>query len=208
MLVESWQEALPLLVREMKTFDTVTAKAPLSEGQIAGLLPITDVLRTILFNKSGSIHAFRDIGSHSAIRPLVWAARGEDRPLRINSTYVLASVVDNRTVCVVLHHLRDPSISPDGRVNLLQVAMSMAGYAYADIVEETMETLEIIRSTQTDIGSQSARLMEDLDRRTRGSSNRNDRSPFPECSGYDYSAPLDPPVEVLETTSEEVVNPE
>ena len=107
----------------------------------------------------------------AVVRPLLWAARGQNQSLRLNATLILGNVVDNTTVCYVLHHLRDPDINPNGRANMLGVTLAVASYAYEENANAIEETLKLLR-----VGSdmaQTQKIATDVAERVKVSSNRS-----------------------------------
>jgi hypothetical protein len=144
-LVENWQIAQPELVKAIAFFDRPDGVGSLTPDDVDYFRAITDVQRTIILNKEGAIQKFRTTDNNRATRALVWASRASDRDLRLNATYILADVTDNTNVCIVFHHLRDRNLSANGRVNLLQVAATVAGYSYKENVSAAMKTIEILR---------------------------------------------------------------
>jgi len=159
---------------------------------------LTDVLRTIVSNNVEAIGLFRACDDPKIVRPLVWAARNvSNSSARINATLVLGNIVDNTTVCFVLHHLRDPKISINGRANLLGVTLAMAGYAYEENAKAIEDTIAIVQrnisTVQMDL-TQTQKLIADIGARVRSSANRN--TPLPPslrepCASYGYSRDLE-----------------
>src|SRR5262249_32841647 len=118
-----------------------------------------------------------------------WASRSANRNTRLNATYILASVADNTNLCIVLDHLRDPDLSADGRVNLLQVAKTVAPYAYSDNVEQILAVttdLKKLRAAPNENLTLTKALLGDLETRAKESINFNIGLPdeLPGCKGY------------------------
>jgi hypothetical protein len=84
---------------------------------------------------NSAIRAMRASDNLAVISALSYDARGTDKQLRLNSTAILANIIDNTTVCVALDHLADPNISDSGRINLLGVASVVAPWASAETYE-------------------------------------------------------------------------
>src|SRR5882672_1505109 len=142
-LISDWRGALPTVMLELtKTSGPVERWRP---DQNSYFLSISDILRTTLSNNVDAITLFRRCDIPAIIRPLIWAARGPNQGIRLNATLVLGNTVDNTTVCYVLHHLQDSTISANGRANLLGVTLAVAGYAYLENVRAIEQTLEKIR---------------------------------------------------------------
>ena len=187
-LIDNWEKALPEIVADIGAYDR-SSSAPLADRDIKTLLPVTDVLRAILVNKDSAIREFRTMpGKDKAVRALVWGARSDDRTLRINSTYSLANVLDNTTLCNVLDHLQDKSLSTDGRVNLLQAAMPVAGYAYDENINATAVTVKALSETmaKTKDTGQTLKLIDDLKARADKSINKGQALPseIADCNSY------------------------
>jgi hypothetical protein len=191
------KDALPALMAAIPQFLRRNAEPstwPSTQRDVA--IVLTDVIRVILSNDSPSILRFRQCTTDAIIKPLTWAARGDNQRLRVNSANILANVVDNTTVCIVLHHLRDTNISTNGRANLLGVTNSMASYAYRENVNEIGKTLEIVNAQiGASIGfDQSRIIIRDIYSRLAQSENKEtslQTSLKEYCGSYNYSAPLD-----------------
>jgi hypothetical protein len=157
---------------------------------------LTDVIRVILSGDRQAILRFRECTTDAIIKPLTWAARGDNQRLRVNAANILANVIDNTTVCFVLHHLR-ATISTAGRANLLGVTNSMASYAYKDNVASITKTIETVTAQ---IGSspgfdQSRSIINDIFARMAQSENKTTLleavSLTKYCGDYDFNAALD-----------------
>jgi hypothetical protein len=158
---------------------------------------LTDVIRAILSGDSQAILRFRDCTTDAIIKPLAWAARGDNDRLRVNAANILANIIDNTTVCFVLHHLRDSTISTPGRANLLGVTNSMASYAYKENVASIDAT---IKKVNEQIGSnpgfdQSRAIMKDISARLAQSQNKDTSLEAAQlkkyCFDYKFDDPLD-----------------
>jgi hypothetical protein len=158
---------------------------------------LTDVIRAILSGDRQAILRFRQCTTDAIIKPLIWAARGDNQRLRVNAANILANIIDNTTVCFVLHHLRDATISTSGRANLLGVTNSMASYAYKENVASITKTIEIVTAQ---IGSspgldQSRSIIKDISARTAQSQNKNTSLEVADlkkyCDDYDFNAAMD-----------------
>jgi hypothetical protein len=166
---------------------------PPAELDFASLL--TDVIRAILSDDTRAILQFRACTTAAITKPLIWAARGDNQRLRVNSANILANVIDNTTVCFVLHHLRDRMISTAGRANLLGVTNSMASYAYKENVASITETVNIVFKQIGDgMGFEQTRaIIRDITSRMAKSENKG--TPLgglgKYCANYDFNAVLD-----------------
>ena len=105
------------------------------------------------------------------------------------------NIVDNTSVCFVLHHLRDPNLSVNGRANLLGVTYAVASYAYSDNVKAIDDTLDVLRPKIDQNATQTLKLVNDIASRVNASTNKSttlEQADLKEpCTGYDYNAPLD-----------------
>jgi hypothetical protein len=172
-LIDNWHASLPALmdaIQNMKESEASTWTA--AERQYAIFL--TGVVKTILASKNLSIPFFRQCDNDKTVKPLLWAARGDNTDLRLNTANILANTVDNTNVCFVLHHLRDKNLSDNGRANLLGIARAVASYAYRENVEAISQTIEIVKQNlgnKLDGLPQTRLLLDDLQARAQKSSN-------------------------------------
>jgi hypothetical protein len=191
-LIADWRTTVPTLIKELETFDGSTEKW--SSDQQAYFATISDVLRSIVTDNTQAITLFRQCDNERAIRSLAWAARSTVRSIRVNGTYVLASVADNTNVCILLHHLRDRSITPDGRVNLLQVVAVIAAYAYRQNIEAMRDTIKTLNAnlSRTDQTNRTAELLRLIDQRAGKSINLDNPLPpsYQPCFNYNFAGEL------------------
>jgi hypothetical protein len=188
-LISQWRKSLPTVMRELSRSKGPTERWQNDEASY--FLSVTDILRTILSDNVEAITLFRSCSDPSIIRPLIWGARSDIPGIRLNPTLVLGNVVDNRSVCMVLHHLRDPKINEHGRANLLGVTLAVAGYAYAENVREILQTLTIITPRVEPNLTQTLKLMADISARAKTSSNGSESLPSKlaqPCATYNYDA--------------------
>jgi hypothetical protein len=174
-LIDDWPKSLQPLINELAKLDSAARSPKQTSTDMNAMIGITDALRSILANKEkeGAITKFRTMDDDpKVIQALAWMARSDNRDLRINSTYILANVVDNTNVCIVLDHLRDPAINPNGRINLLQTVAPVAGYAYMENVDLIQKSLPIIKSnTKSTDNERTIALVEQLNQRLKASTN-------------------------------------
>jgi hypothetical protein len=192
-LINDWRTAMPTVMLELsKTSGPVERWRP---DQVSYFLSISDVLRTTLSNNVDAITLFRACRTPEVVRPLIWAARGPSQGIRLNATLILGNIVDNTTVCFVLHHLQDPSISANGRANLLGVTLAVAGYAYLENVNAIERTFQKIESQVGAELAQTQKLMSDVLTRTKTSQNRliplGREGLADPCAMYPYEKPLE-----------------
>jgi hypothetical protein len=192
------KDAMPALmaaIPEYMRHDAESNAWPAVQRDFA--IVLTDVIRAILSGDRQAILRFRECTTDAIIKPLTWAARGDNQRLRVNAANILANIIDNTTVCFVLHHLRDATISTSGRANLLGVTNSMASYAYKENVASITKTIENVTAQ---IGSspgldQSRSIIRDISARMAQSENKNTSveaiSLSKYCGNYDFNAALD-----------------
>jgi hypothetical protein len=147
-LTDAWEASLPVLIQNIDWYYRTDAGQPYNEGDIQTLIPLTDLVLTILVNNYPVDDTFRKVEEgedNKTIKLLAWGARGTDKGLRYNSAYILGNVIDNTNLCIILDHLRDPELSREGRVNLLQVAVPTASYAYKENVQDILATVRTLR---------------------------------------------------------------
>jgi hypothetical protein len=193
-LTDGWKDSLPVLIQNIDAYYRSDVGAPYTQDDVASLLPLTDIVVTIVLNKDGAIQAFRDADTDKTIKILTWATRGDptveqSRNLRFNASYILASVVDNSNLCIVLDHLRDPKLGPVGMTNLLQVATGAASYAYKENADATLTTVDILKPKVAQGGlGKTAILVQSL--AGSASMSPNAETPLPSdaayCRDYDY----------------------
>lgn len=198
-LIDRWQDSLEPLIDELATY-TVGSAFQEKSADAPIILSVIDVLRTIIINKDEAIQRFRIKANRTkkAVQNLIWGARSGSKELRVNSTYILANIVDNTTICLVLHHLRDPDLSADGRVNLLQVVQVVATYAYKENAQSTLESIVVLKDnvskTPQDL-SFTLRLTNDIISRVNASANFDqtmpDRLNMNSCKKYNFSTKLE-----------------
>jgi hypothetical protein len=96
------------------------------------------------------IEKFRETDDLDVISVLSYGTRSELSDLRLNSVSILGNVIDNKTVCVPLAHLNDPSLLNsangfNGRANLLGVISVVAPWAYSENYGNIKRTTKAIR---------------------------------------------------------------
>jgi len=192
------RDALPELIAvipENMRHDAQADTWPAAQRDFAIIL--TDVIRAILSDNPAAILRFRQCTTDVIVKPLIWAARGDNQRLRVNAANILANVVDNTSVCFVLHHLKDTQLSTPARANLLGITNSMASYAYKDNVASITQTIEFVSAQ---IGStpgldQTRAIIKDITSRIARSENRNTSleavSLAKYCANYDFNAARD-----------------
>lgn len=192
-LIDDWTRSLEPLVKELSKFEATAAAGTAAQPDIDAMLGVTDTLRSILANKEkeGAIKKFREIDNDpKVISGLAWMARSDNRDIRVNSTYILANVIDNTNVCIVLDHLRDPSINGNGRVNLLQTIAPVAGYAYKKNVELIQKSLPVTKSNAKGDADRTNALVEQLLQRVGTSTNAREDLTLPSNCPSPGIAPL------------------
>lgn len=146
-LAETWQDSVPLLLRNIDAFYQSNESPPYASDAAAKLIPLTDVLVKIVVNKDGSVQKFRESDTVKTVDLLAATAGGAERDLRFNSSYILAKVVDDDNLCVILHRLREPNLGYSGQSNLLQIAISGTNNASRENVNAAKQTAERLKKT-------------------------------------------------------------
>ena len=192
-LIQNWSSSLPDLMREIAQIKP-SSLGTLGPVEKQWAVFVVEIVKTMLASNDQSISLFRRCPiKGEAVKVLSWLARSDDAAFRLNAANILANAVDNSTVCFVVHHLRDLSISRPGRANLLGVTRAMASYAYKDNVEAIASVVErigkAIDGSSEDL-TQTRNIMVDITDRLQRSSNRN--APIPAelkdyCKDYQYS---------------------
>lgn len=164
-LTNSWQESLPVLMQNLDSYWAPSASRTLATDSVQSLIPLTDLVASIVVNKQGAVEAFRSAdlaSSGKTVDLLAAAAGGQDRSLRYNASYILAAVVDDANLCILLHHLRDPDFSADGQANLLQIATSAVSNASRDNVKAAADTATRLQQTAQGQAAALATLLGEL----------------------------------------------
>lgn len=202
-LADNWQLSLPDLMQELSHMQRTPAST-WSKAELDWYLSLTSLVRFILSAYDQSIVLFRicyddSLRKPQLIKPLVWAARGDNKELRLNSANILANAVDNTTVCFVLHHLyKDrPPLTDEGRANLLGITRTMASYAYSENVAAINLTInELQRRLGDDLKKlpQTQALIVDII--ARAASSKNAAAGLPAelqeyCKNYSYTVDVD-----------------
>lgn len=146
-LKERWKEALPALIENIDRLHRLDEGRPYAQEDVPSLLPLTDILMSILLNSEGSVQEFRRLKTNQTSDMLVWAARApeqdeQSRNLRYNATYILASTVDASIFRTVLFGLEGDDLAPHAMNNLLQVANIGVVKAYREDALEATHTIE------------------------------------------------------------------
>jgi hypothetical protein len=132
------KEAMPALLAAVASYDDMSMQNS-NDDRLLAFVAVTDVLRSIVLRDYSIVVAARTEvkrRDHARIfHPLIAAAGGELRSVRVNATLILASIVDNGTVCLVLDQLRSDSRNAPEKVNLVQVLLAMASYAFRENVQ-------------------------------------------------------------------------
>lgn len=195
-LVDNWRSSVPGLIVELGRIKKTDTNS-WSESEQKQAIFLTEIMRTILSSNDASIALFRQCDNDKVIKTLAWAARGSLAPLRLNAASILANTVDNTTVCFILHHLHDPSISVNGRANMLGITVAVASYAYKENVDAIKQTLAQVQQhldASDNQLTQTKQLIVEIS--SRALKDKNADTPLPValkeyCFNYDYAAPLD-----------------
>jgi hypothetical protein len=161
-VTENWQDSVPVLVQKIDAFQMSGEGGSYSKEAAGKLVPLTDLLVTIVGNKDGSAQKFRETDTGKTVDLLTSAAGGDDRSLRFNASNILIRVVDDNNLCVVLHRLRDPKLGYSGQVNLLQVAILATNQASRENLQAAKQTAEVLKASTERRTAELATLWEQL----------------------------------------------
>jgi hypothetical protein len=198
-VTEGWQESLPTLIRNIEAYYEPGEGKPYSDEAMTKLVPLTDLLVTIVVNKDGAVQRFRETDTAKTIDLLAWAAGSGDRSLRFNASYILFQVVDDDNLCIILHRLRDPKLGYSGRNNLLRIAIAGASAATLHNVKAAYETAVKLKHVTEGKSAILASTLADVARK-RGI----DAGPTPDgayCAHYDVDTGVAAPIESSNSTS-------
>jgi hypothetical protein len=199
-LANDWQTSLPVLVQNINGLYRSDLGTPYTKEDAATLLPLTDILASIVINNEGAIKEFRkQPDADKTVKILIWAtrrprAKDKNPNLRFSATYILASVVDNSNLCVILHHLRHDRLGNTGKANLLQVATVGTLLANEANVREAEKTVEIVevRGFQKAHQEELEVLLNGLKRSiAEAKSEMSTRRDSEECACYNYCGRLE-----------------
>ena len=157
-LTENWRDSLPSLIQDIDAYYRPDIEPPYMDEDIASLLPLISLVKVILRDEGDAVEVFRQYDTDKTIKLLAWATRTtktdqRDSNFRSDATVILASVVDNSTHCIVLDQLRDPTISSNGLINLVQVATPAAGSAYQENFDAIKTTINFVRARAERVGA-------------------------------------------------------
>ena len=201
--LQSVRDPLACIVPQISRFEPQLQSTEKSPQDLDVYLSLTAASILLVEASFNNVTRFRDLDSIDVARTLAVGAGHPDRAVRLNSARLLASVVDNSTLCVVLDQLHQPvSEDPTGvaiikRANLLGVARGAASWISRENQQALAATLDF---TKRNIGlefgsdlSNTRALITDIDQRLR--SNSNGSSAFSElvaCNNpelYEYWIP-------------------
>lgn len=195
LLRDKWRASLPTLIEDIDAYYRADIEPPFMDEDVPSLLPLISLVKIILRDEEDAIEVFRKHDTDKTVKLLAWATNtmGDDQRdtnLRSDATVILASVVDNSTLCIVLDQLRDPELTDNGVINLVQVATPAAGSAYEENFNAIQTTTEILRPRVERVGAGKtyyfvSRLLDVA----RTSPNRHEPLPprfWVYCQNYDY----------------------
>ncbi|BAM92371.1 exported hypothetical protein [Bradyrhizobium oligotrophicum S58] len=147
--------AVPCLIQVIERLGGQINSPAVEPDVKSRLLTATGALRAIMTrldsasNLNNFITLFRERNNINVISALTYAARSDNKDLRLSSTLLLGNVIDNRFVCVPLTQLNDPEFmkaaeAPSGRANLLGVVSVVAPWAYKENYENIDKTRDYI----------------------------------------------------------------
>lgn len=198
-LKNEWAEAVPVVIKNINGYYRTEVGPPFTPDDAQALLPLTDILASIVVNNPPAVKKFREEEAKiETVKLLTWATRrprqgAHQTKFRFNAAYILASVVDNGTLCIILDHLQDEGLGVHGTANLLQVAAIAVRSANTENTEAARKTVSILKerpakSKEFDV------LLNSLEQGIEA--NQFVRAPSPSdayCSKYDYDMVLEVP---------------
>jgi hypothetical protein len=160
-LLANWQEALTCLVPIIGGLSTSVTSPTFSPDAQSKFLSATGAIRTLMTqfsavdekNNSKSLQQligkFNALDNLQVISVLAYGARSNNRDMRLNSVVILGNVITNRTTCVLLTQLNDPTLvaseaGVNGRANLLSVISVVAQRPRKQNYDSIMATRDFI----------------------------------------------------------------
>jgi hypothetical protein len=197
-LLADWRTALPCLIIYLRTLRATVDSANFgaSPKVLGEFLRATGAVRTIMTNNtqqlSTIIETFRELTDLGVTSVLTYGARSDDYNARLNSIFILANVIDNTTVCVPLDQLYDPSISVNGRANLLSVVSVVAPWAYRENFDNITKAHLFVTSKVSKADpnlKQTNDILSNIDSRLKSQTNDSNKGVYlpralQRCKGY------------------------
>ena len=168
-LLTDLDTATPCFVSMINNLKSDVGSKGISADGSARLLSITAALRTITARlvkldedqqANGQpkkfldpfIAKFRQLDDIDTVAVLAYGVRSEVSDLRLNSLVILGNIIDNKTVCVALAHLNDPTLldsanGANGRANLLATIAVPAPWAFKENFENISRTAQAINGS-------------------------------------------------------------
>ena len=141
---------------------------------------VTQAIRAILDAEDRLSDRFREWDTLPALVNLAFSARSLNKDTRVNSTLILGNIADSNSLCVLLDHLYDPAITPDGRFNLLAVLSTLPSKSSKSEVRSIGKLLAYAqnalagRSDMTETQKMLLSLQDKTDRRSVALAGRDD----------------------------------
>lgn len=157
--------AIPCLIAVVRSLQAEVGASGTSTDASSRLLSVTAAFRAIMTRLVSSdktagntkglddfIANFRATDDLDIVSVLSYGTRSDLLDLRLNSVSILGNVIDNKTVCVPLAHLNDPSLLDsangiNGRANLLAVISVVAPWAYKENFDNITRTTQAIHAS-------------------------------------------------------------
>ncbi|WP_291398646.1 hypothetical protein [Devosia sp.] len=151
-------QATDCLMGTLATLSQRNAGAQLSPADQGALVRASGALdKLIAGGGMDAINRMRAVDSVGIVDLLSWGATSADYDTRANATNLLTNIIDNTTVCVVMDHLADPTLTTTddgikGRANLLATVSVVAPWATKSNYQN-MWALSAFLGKQVDAGS-------------------------------------------------------
>jgi hypothetical protein len=160
------------LMGALTTLSQREVDGQLSTDDNLALLRATGALGKIIAKGQGDpIARIREADSIAIVDLLAYGAKSTDYDTRANTTNLLTNIIDNSTVCVVMDHLADPTLSASedgfkGRAALLATVSVVAPWATKSNYEN-MKQLSGYLDGQVDVGKapKTGELLKNFDER-------------------------------------------
>jgi hypothetical protein len=160
-LLASWQDALTCLVPIIQSLSPSVTSPKFSPEVQSKFLSATGAIRTLMTNLSAAdkkyaskqldqlIGKFNALDNLDVVSVLSYGARSDIKDMRVNSVLILGNIISNKTTCVPLSHLNDPTILDNesginGRANLLAIVSVVAPRAKKQNYESIRATHDAI----------------------------------------------------------------
>ncbi|MBY5933110.1 hypothetical protein KUV51_08895 [Tateyamaria omphalii] len=176
-MLESVRDPLSCIVPQIPEFEFQIRNNERNTAAIGAYLSLTAAAILLVEDEFINVTRFRELDSAEVAQVLAIGAGHKDRSVRVNSARLLASVVDNSTLCIVLDHLHQPvppqegGVAVNARANLLGIARAAASWISIENQTALAATLSYtFRTISQEAGgdlSKTRELVTDIERRLR-----------------------------------------